>query len=82
MSSGRSVKSGDFLALARDMPEPQSGDLLAVMSAGAYGAVQAGTYNTRPLVPEVLVRNSEWALVRPRFEIEDVIALDRLPPWL
>ena len=46
------------------------------------GAVQAGTYNTRPLVPEVLVREAEWALVRPRVEVADLIALDRLPPWL
>ena len=63
------------------MPAPQSGDLIAVMTAGAYGAVQAGTYNTRPLVPEVLVREGEWALVRPRIEADALIALDRLPPW-
>ena len=62
------------------MPQPQPGDLLAVMTAGAYGAVQAGTYNTRALVPEVLVREGEWALVRPRMEVEELIALDRLPP--
>ncbi len=52
------------------------------MTAGAYGAVQAGTYNTRALVPEVLVRASEWALVRPRVSVEELVALDRLPPWL
>ena len=52
------------------------------MTAGAYGAVQAGTYNTRALVPEVLVRGGEWALVRPRVTTEELIALDRLPPWL
>ena len=52
------------------------------MTAGAYGAVQAGTYNTRALVPEVLVRADEWALVRPRVAVEELIALDRLPPWL
>ena len=52
------------------------------MSAGAYGAVQAGTYNTRALVPEVLVRDDQWALVRPRLEVEDLIKLDRMPPWL
>jgi diaminopimelate decarboxylase len=52
------------------------------MSAGAYGAVQAGTYNTRPLVPEVLVRQAEWALVRPRLEVSELIGLDRLAPWL
>ncbi len=79
---GPVCESGDYLALDRTMVEPQPGDLLAVMSAGAYGAVQAGTYNTRALVPEVLVRNSEWALVRPRVTVEELIALDRLPPWL
>jgi diaminopimelate decarboxylase len=75
-------ESGDFLALDRSLPAPQPGDLLAVMSAGAYGAVQAGTYNTRALVPEVLVRTSEWAVVRPRVTVEELVALDRLPPWL
>jgi diaminopimelate decarboxylase len=79
---GPVCESGDFLALDRDMPAPKPGDLLAVMSAGAYGAVQAGTYNTRALVPEVLVRDTQWALVRPRLEVEQLIALDRLPPWL
>jgi diaminopimelate decarboxylase len=79
---GPVCESGDFLALDRDMPEPRAGDLLAVMSAGAYGAAQAGTYNTRPLVPEVMVREAEWALVRPRVEVEALIGLDRLPGWL
>jgi diaminopimelate decarboxylase len=79
---GPVCESGDFLALDREMAEPRPGDLLAVMTAGAYGAVQAGTYNTRPLVPEVLVRNSEWALVRPRLEADRLIGLDRLPLWL
>lgn len=79
---GPVCESGDFLALGRDLPEPRPGDLLAVMTAGAYGAVQAGTYNTRPLVPEVLVKGAEWALVRPRLEVEQLIALDRLPPWM
>ena len=79
---GPVCESGDFMALDRDLAPPAVGDLLAVMTAGAYGAVQAGTYNTRPLVPEVLVRQSEWALVRPRVEVEALIALDRLPPWL
>jgi diaminopimelate decarboxylase len=79
---GPVCESGDFLALDRDLPQTAPGDLIAVMSAGAYGAVQAGTYNTRPLVPEVLVRDSEWALVRPRLEADQLIGLDRLPPWL
>ena len=79
---GPVCESGDFIALDRELPQVAVGDLLAVMTAGAYGAVQAGTYNTRPLVPEVLVRQAEWALVRPRVEVETLIALDRLPPWL
>jgi len=79
---GPVCESGDFLAVDRDMVEPASGALLAVMSAGAYGAVQAGTYNTRALVPEVLVNGAEWALVRPRLEVDQLIALDRMPNWL
>jgi diaminopimelate decarboxylase len=79
---GPVCESGDFLALDRDLPLPRAGDLLAVMSAGAYGAVQAGTYNTRALVPEVLVNGAEWAVVRPRLEVDQLIALDRMPPWL
>jgi diaminopimelate decarboxylase len=79
---GPVCESGDFLALDRDIVAPEPGDLLAVMSAGAYGAVQAGTYNTRALVPEVLVKGAEWALVRPRVEARDLIALDRMAPWL
>ena len=79
---GPVCESGDFLAKDRDLAEPANGALLAVMSAGAYGAVQAGTYNTRPLVPEVIVNGAQWALIRPRFEVEQLIALDRLPDWL
>jgi diaminopimelate decarboxylase len=79
---GPVCESGDFLALGRDIAEPKPGDLLAVMTAGAYGAVQAGTYNTRPLIPEVLVRDGEWALVRPRLDADQLIGLDKLPPWL
>jgi diaminopimelate decarboxylase len=79
---GPVCESGDFLALDRSLPEPRPGALLAVMSAGAYGAVQASTYNTRPLVPEVLVHKSDWALTRPRLEVDELIRLDRIPPWL
>ncbi len=79
---GPVCESGDYLALDRALVEPKPGDLLAVMTAGAYGATQAGTYNSRPLVPEVLVRNDEWALVRPRQTLDELIALDRLPDWL
>jgi diaminopimelate decarboxylase len=79
---GPVCESGDFLAHNRDLAEPKSGSLLAVMTAGAYGAVQAGTYNTRALVPEVLVNGAEWALIRPRLESDALIALDRMPKWL
>jgi diaminopimelate decarboxylase len=79
---GPVCESGDFLAHNRDLVEPKSGALLAVMTAGAYGAVQAGTYNTRALVPEVLVNGAEWALIRPRLESDALIALDRMPKWL
>ena len=79
---GPVCETGDYLALDRDIPEPKAGDLIAVMTAGAYGAVQAGTYNTRPLVPEVLVKGDQWALVRPRLEAEALIAMDRMPKWL
>ncbi|TNY03591.1 diaminopimelate decarboxylase, partial [Escherichia coli] len=73
---------GDYLALNREMPEPKPGDLLAVMTAGAYGAVQAGTYNTRLLVPEVMVDGERSAVIRPRQTYDALIGLDRVPDWL
>jgi diaminopimelate decarboxylase len=79
---GPVCESGDYLALGRTMPEPKSGDLLALMTAGAYGAVQSGTYNTRALVPEVLVKDDQYAVVRPRLEVDAVIAMDKPAPWL
>ena len=79
---GPVCETGDYLALDRDLPAVRPGDLLALMTAGAYGAVQAGTYNTRLLVPEVLVRGDDHAVVRPRQTYEDLIGLDRVPDWL
>jgi diaminopimelate decarboxylase len=79
---GPVCESGDFLALDRTMAEPAPGDLLAVMTAGAYGAVQAGTYNTRPLVAEVMVKDNRYSLVRPHIGVDEIIALDRLPDWM
>jgi diaminopimelate decarboxylase len=79
---GPVCESGDYLALDRSLVLPQPADLLAVMTAGAYGATQSGAYTSRPLIAEVLVRNDEWALVRPRQTAEELIALDRLPAWL
>jgi len=79
---GPVCETGDFLAHDRDIPEVGQGDMLAVFSAGAYGAVQAGTYNSRLLIPEVLVNEGEFAVVRPRPSYDDLIGLDRLPSWL
>ena len=79
---GPVCETGDYLALGRAIPEPRPGDLLAIMSAGAYGAVQAGTYNSRLLVPEVMVYGSEYAVVRRRATYEEMIGQEPLPPWL
>ena len=79
---GPVCETGDYLALGREMAEVKPGDLLAVLTAGAYGAVQAGTYNTRPLVPEIMVRGDRFSVVRPRQTYEDLIGMDRLPNWL
>jgi diaminopimelate decarboxylase len=79
---GPVCETGDYLALDRNLPEPKAGDLIAIMTAGAYGAVQSGFYNTRALVPEVLVKDDQYAVVRPRIEVEDLIAMDKPAPWL
>jgi diaminopimelate decarboxylase len=79
---GPVCESGDYLALDRALAEPKAGDLLAIMTAGAYGAVQSSTYNTRPLVPEVLVKGDQYAIVRPRVEVDALIAMDKPAPWL
>jgi len=79
---GPVCETGDYLALDREMAAPTPGDLIAIGSAGAYGAVQAGTYNSRLLVPEVLVRGSQFHVIRPRGSYEDLIGLDSMPSWL
>ena len=79
---GPVCETGDFFARARRLKRPEPGDLLAIYSAGAYGAVQSGTYNSRLLVPEVLVNGGEFAIVRPRQSYDALIGLDRLPDWL
>ena len=80
--SGRSAKAATISRSTATLPEPKPGDLLAIMTAGAYGAVQSGIYNTRALVPEVLVKDDQYAVVRPRIEVEELIAMDRPAPWL
>lgn len=79
---GPVCETGDYLALDRPLPAFNSGDLIALMTAGAYGAVMSSSYNTRPLVPEVLVNGNTYAVVRPRPTYDDLIGQDRLPPWL
>jgi len=79
---GPVCETGDFLALDREMAIPKPGDLFAVSTAGAYGAVQAGTYNSRLLVPEVLVKGGDFHVIRPRGTYEELIGLDSVPAWL
>ncbi len=79
---GPVCETGDYLAKGRDMSRVGAGDLLAISSAGAYGAVQASTYNSRLLVPEVLVDGDRWHVIRPRQAYEALIGLDSVPDWL
>ncbi len=79
---GPVCETGDYLAQGRAMPPVAGGGLLAVLSAGAYGAVQAGTYNSRLLVPEVLVDGDRFAVIRPRGSFAGLIGLDEVPAWL
>ncbi len=79
---GPVCETGDYIALGRRMEGVGEGDLLAVMSAGAYGAVMASTYNSRPLIPEVLVDGGRHAVIRKRPSIEALIGLDSVPDWV
>lgn len=79
---GPVCETGDYLAKGRTIPGVKEGDLLSIMSAGAYGAVMASTYNSRPLIPEVLVDGPRWHVIRPRKSIEDLLALDSVPDWV
>lgn len=79
---GPVCETGDVFGKDRMLPPLAAGDDVAILSAGAYGAVMASTYNTRPLVPEVLVNGGDFAVVRPRPVLDDLIGQDRLPPWL
>jgi diaminopimelate decarboxylase len=78
---GPVCETGDYLAQERKLPPLSPGDLIAVMTAGAYGAVMSSTYNSRLLVPEVLVKGDAHAVVRPRPTYDDLIGLDRVPGW-
>jgi diaminopimelate decarboxylase len=78
---GPVCETGDYIAKDRSFPKVAENDLLAVFSAGAYGAVQSSTYNSRLLVPEVLVNGDQYHVVRPRPSMDDLIGLDSRPPW-
>jgi diaminopimelate decarboxylase len=75
---GPVCESGDFLALERELPEVDSGDLLAVMSAGAYGFVMASNYNSRPRAPELLINGAEVHVIRERDSFEDIIRNEKI----
>ncbi|HMO42051.1 MAG TPA: diaminopimelate decarboxylase [Phenylobacterium sp.] len=79
---GPVCETGDTFTRDRDLPPFEASDLVAFMSAGAYGASMASEYNSRPLVPEVLVRGSDYAVVRPRPTYEDMLARETSAPWL
>jgi diaminopimelate decarboxylase len=79
---GPVCETGDYLALNRALPPLATGDLVAFMTAGAYGAAMSSTYNSRLLAPEVLVKGADWSVVRPRPTYADLIGLDRVPDWL
>ena len=79
---GPVCETGDTFARARDLPLLAAGDLVAFRSAGAYGAVMASEYNTRPLVPEVLVSGDQFAVIRARPSFDEILARDTIPQWL
>ncbi|MGN6850203.1 MAG: diaminopimelate decarboxylase [Sphingomicrobium sp.] len=79
---GPVCETGDTFATGRRMDEAEAGDLVIFRTAGAYAAAMSSTYNSRPLTPEVLVDGSRWAVVRPRIDVDRLIAADRVPEWL
>ena len=79
---GPVCETGDTFAVDRDLPPLTEGDLVAFTAAGAYGAVMSTTYNSRPLVPEVLVSGERFAVIRARPSYDALLSLDTIPPWL
>jgi diaminopimelate decarboxylase len=78
---GPICESGDTFTEGRELPEVKPGDLVAFMTAGAYGATMASTYNLRPLIPEVVVKGDRFAVTRPRQTYDDLIGIDHAPVW-
>ncbi|MGC9953749.1 MAG: diaminopimelate decarboxylase [Rhizomicrobium sp.] len=79
---GPICETSDIFAADRDLPRLKDGDLVAILTAGAYGAVMSSAYNARPPAPEILVKGTEWAVVRPRMDDDALLATDRIPHWL
>ena len=79
---GPVCETGDTFARGRDMTPLSAGDLVAFRSAGAYGAVMSSEYNSRPLIPEVLVRGDQFAVIRARPSLEEMLERDSIPVWL
>ena len=79
---GPVCETGDVFAVQRAMPEIDAGDLLLFRSAGAYGAVMSSTYNSRPLIPEILVKGDQYAVIRPRLDYDQLIKMDFVPDWI
>jgi diaminopimelate decarboxylase len=79
---GPVCETGDTFAKARALPQMAEGDLVALRSAGAYGAVMASEYNTRPLIPEVLVQGDQFAVIRARPSFDEIVNRDIIPKWM
>ena len=79
---GPVCETSDIFAAARELPELKAGDLVAILTAGAYGAVMSSAYNARPPAPEVLVKDDQWSVVRPRLDDDALFGSERIPDWL
>ena len=79
---GPVCETGDVFAVQRHMPETKAGDLLVLRSAGAYGAVMSSTYNSRQLIPETIVKEDRYSVIRPRPDYDTLIGMDIVPDWI
>ena len=79
---GPVCESGDTFATTRKMPEMAAGERVAFRSAGAYGAVMSSEYNSRPMVPEVIVNGDDWSIVRARPTYDEMLGRDSIPDWI
>ena len=79
---GPICETGDTFARSRKLPSVAEGDLIVFQSCGAYGAVMSSEYNSRPLVPEVLVKGQKFSIIRPRPSINSIINRDIVPEWI